>query len=405
MKAKGSKVFDVTIIGAGVIGAAIARELSKYNLKVAIVEANIQVAEETSAGNSGVIHGGFDPTPGTLHAKFNILGRKIYEKEWFKELDFPHAKVDSLVLAFDDSEEEEIKKLYEQGLTNGLTANELQILNQEQCLQLEPNLNPEVIAALLCTSSHIVDPVALTNSLVENAILNGATIFLGSKVQSIDSTSDAFVIEAFNYHHQTDIYHSRFIVNAAGHYADVIADMIDDRDFSLKARRGQYRILEKTERHTINNHILFMAPTIHGKGVIVAPMLDGHLLVGPTAEEGVAKEDTRLVTVEKFEEIGTIGRKIIPSLRMEKTCGVMSGSRSICVETEDFVIRPSSKDRRFIHVAGISSPGLSAAPAIARQVISFIKAQTKLVAKADFIRKQPIVVPNRGEALRSVFQA
>ena len=363
------------------------------------------MAEETSAGNSGVIHGGFDPTPGTLHAKLNVSGRKIYEKEWFKELDFPRAKVDSLVLAFDDSEEEEIRNLYEQGLTNGLTPNELQILNREQCLQLEPNLNPEVIAALLCTSSHIVDPVALTNSLVENAVLNGAAIFLGSKVQSIDNTSDAFVIEALNYHLKTDIYHSRFIVNAAGHYADDIADMIGDRDFSLKARRGQYRILEKTERHTINNHILFMAPTIHGKGVIVAPMLDGHVLVGPTAEEGIAKEDTRLVTIEKFAEIGIIGKKIIPSLRIEKTCGVMSGSRSICVETDDFVIRPASKDRRFIHVAGISSPGLSAAPAIARQVISFIKAQTKLVAKVDFVKKQPITVPNRGEALRTVFES
>ena len=238
----------------------------------------------------------------------NVLGRKIYEKEWFKELDFPHAKVDSLVLAFDDSEEEEIRNLYEQGLTNGLTPDELQILGREQCLQLEPNLNPEIIAALLCTSSHIVDPVALTNCLVENAVSNGATIFLGSRVQSIDSSAETFAIKALNYHLQTDTYHSRFIVNAAGHYADHIADMVNDRDFSLKARRGQYRILEKTERHTINNHILFMAPTIHGKGVIVAPMLDGHLLVGPTAEEGIAKEDTRLVTIEKFAEIGVIGR-------------------------------------------------------------------------------------------------
>ncbi len=405
MKAKGLSVFDVTIIGAGVIGAAIGRELSKYKLNIAIVEANIQVAEETSAGNSGVIHGGFDPTPGTLHAKLNVLGRKIYEKEWFKELDFPHAKVDSLVLAFDDSEEEEIRNLYEQGLTNGLTPDELRILSREQCLQLEPNLNPEIIAALLCTSSHIVDPVALTNCLVENAVSNGATIFLGSRVQSIDSSAETFAIKALNYHLQTDTYHSRFIVNAAGHYADDIADMVNDRDFSLKARRGQYRILEKTERHAINNHILFMAPTIHGKGVIVAPMLDGHLLVGPTAEEGIAKEDTRLVTIEKFAEIGVIGKRIIPSLRIEKTCGVMSGSRSICVETDDFLIRPASKDRRFIHVAGISSPGLSAAPAIARQVISFIKAQTKLVAKIDFVRKQPITVPNRGEALRTVFEA
>jgi glycerol-3-phosphate dehydrogenase len=127
-------------------------------------------------------------------------------------------------------------------------------------------------------------------------------------------------------------------------------------------------------------------------------MLDGHLLVGPTAEEGIAKEDTRLVTVEKFDEIGIIGKKIIPSLRLEKTCSVISGSRSICVETDDFVIAPSSKDERFINVAGISSPGLSAAPAIARQVISFINAQTKLAKKAKFIKKQAEGAPMLTEA-------
>jgi glycerol-3-phosphate dehydrogenase len=209
-------------------------------------------------------------------------------KEWFKELDFPR-KVDSLVLAFDDSEEEEIRKLYEQGLTNGLTPSELQILNREQCLQLEPNLNPEVIAALLCTCSHIVDPVALTNSLVENAVLNGAKIFLGSKVQKIDNTPDAFVIEALNYHNQTDIYHSRFVVNAAGHYADVIADMIDGRDFSLKARRGQYRILEKTE--SIQSIIIFY---LWRRPFTVKEYCGAYagrsLLVGPTAEEALPKK-------------------------------------------------------------------------------------------------------------------
>ena len=130
-----------------------------------------------------------------------------------------------------------------------------------------------------------------------------------------------------------------------------------------------------------------MVPTIHGKGVIVAPMLDGHLLVGPTAEDGIEKEDTRLVTMDKFKEIGVIGKKIIPGLRMEKTCRVFSGSRPICVETDDFWIAPSSKDPRFINVAGISSPGLSAAPAIARQVVDLIKAQTELVEKAAFVKK------------------
>jgi len=385
MNTKGLPVFDVMIIGAGVIGAAIARELSKYRLQAAIFERNLQVAQETSAGNSGVIHGGFDPTPGTLGAKLNLLGRHIYENEWFNQLDFPRKKVDSLVLGFNDLEKHAIERLYNQGITNGLKKHELEILNREQCLNLEPNVNSEIIAALLCTSSHIVDPVRLTTKLVESAVLNGAHLFLGNKIESITKDPEIFLVKTINSYSKSESYGSRFIVNAAGHYADVIAQMIDDRDFSLKARRGQYRIIEKTERGIINDHILFMVPTIHGKGVIVAPMLDGHLLVGPTAEDGIAKEDTRLITVEQFEKIGVIGRKIIPNLRMERTCSVFSGSRPICVETDDFWIAASSKDQRFIHVAGISSPGLSAAPAIAREVVSLLKAQTELILKTDFL--------------------
>ena len=381
MNRKGLPVFDVIIIGAGVIGAAIARELSKYRLQAAIFERNLQVAQETSAGNSGVIHGGFDPSPGTLAAKLNLLGRHLYENEWFQQLDFPRKKVASLVLAFNDSETYEIERLYNQGITNGLKKDELEILNRQQCLNLEPNVNSQIKAALLCTSSHIIDPVCLTTKLVESAVVNGVQVYLGSKIESITKDAEMFLVKATNSHSQSASYGSRFIVNAAGHYGDTVAQMIDDRDFSLKARRGQYRIIEKTERGIINDHILFMAPTVHGKGVIVAPMLDGHLLVGPTAEEGIAKEETRLITLEQFEKIGVIGRKIIPNLRMERTCSVFSGSRPICVETNAFWIAASSKDQRFIHVAGISSPGLSAAPAIAREAVSLLKAQTEIVLK------------------------
>jgi glycerol-3-phosphate dehydrogenase len=391
-----AKPFDVVIVGAGVIGAAIARELSRYDLRIAIVERNVRVAQETSAGNSGVIHGGFDPTPGTVNAELNILGRKIYEEEWFKELSFPYQKVDSMVVAFDATEEEEIRNLYAQGLANGLAKSELKILNRQQCLALEPNLNPEVVGALLCTSSYIVDPVLLTTSLVANAVANGVKLFLGHEVRGIASGPKGFLLEAGPQDKGVE-FKAPFVINAAGHYADVIAEMIGDRSFTLMARRGQYRIIEKTERKVINDHILFMTPTIHGKGVIVAPMLDGHLLVGPTAENDIPREDTRLVTIEKFEEIGVIGRQIIPSLRMEKTCRVLSGSRSICVETDDFVIAPSEKNPRFINVAGISSPGLSAAPAIARRVIAFIKSQSKLAKKKHFIRKQAAFIPTIGD--------
>jgi glycerol-3-phosphate dehydrogenase len=393
MKVEEFQVFDVIVIGGGVIGAAIARELSKYNLQIAIVERNLRVAQETSAGNSGVIHGGFDPPPGTVNARLNILGRHLYENEWFKELNFPHRNLHSIVLAFNDVEKKELHKLYDQGITNGLKADELEILSLEQCLALEPNLNATVVAGLLCTSSHSVDPVTLTNKLVESALVNGAQLFLGNRVTRITKVGEEFCVETINHHSQGQDYRARFIVNAAGHYADVIAGMINDKDFSLRTRRGQYRILEKTERYMINDHILFMVPTIHGKGVIVAPMLDGHVLVGPSAEEGIAKEDTRLITMEKFEEVATIAKKIIPGLRTEKTCFVFSGSRSICVETDDFWIAASSKDKRFIHVAGIASPGLSSAPAVAQEAVALIMAQTGMTKKANFVQDRETAMP------------
>ena len=393
MKVDEFPVFDVIVIGGGVIGAAIARELSKYNLQIAIVERNLRVAQETSAGNSGVIHGGFDPTPGTVNARLNLLGRQLYEDEWFKELNFPHRKCHSMVLAFNDLEKKELHKLYDQGIANGLRADELEILSGEQCLALEPNLNAKIVAGLLCTSSHSVDPVTLTNKLVESALVNGARLFLGNRVTSITKVAEEFWVETINHHAQVKNYRATFIINAAGHYADVMAGMINDKDFSLRTRRGQYRVIEKTERYMINDHILFMVPTIHGKGVIVAPMLDGHVLVGPTAEEGIAKEDTRLITMEKFEEVATIAKKIIPGLRTERTCFVFSGSRSICVETDDFWIAASSKDKRFINVAGIASPGLSSAPAVAHEAVALMKAQTEMTRRANFVRDRETVMP------------
>jgi glycerol-3-phosphate dehydrogenase len=393
MKVEEFPAFDVIIIGGGVIGAAIAREFSKYDLQIAIIESNLRVAQETSAGNSGVIHGGFDPTPGTVNARLNLLGRHIYEDEWFKELSFPHKKVDSLVLAFNDVEKKELGKLYDQGIANGLKADEMEILSREQCLALEPNLNAKVEAALLCKSSYSVDPVSLTNKLMESALLNGARLFLGNRVTSITKVAEEFSVETINHHSQVRNYRATFIINAGGHYADVIAGMINDKDFSLRTRRGQYRVLEKSERHMINDHILFMVPTIHGKGVIVAPMLDGHVLVGPTAEEGVAKEDTRLINIDKFDEVAIIAKKIIPGLRTERTCFVFSGSRSICVETDDFWIAASSKDKRFINVAGIASPGLSSAPAVAHEAVALIRAQREMTKKANFVQDRETVMP------------
>ncbi|WP_308149582.1 MULTISPECIES: type 2 glycerol-3-phosphate oxidase [unclassified Spiroplasma] len=364
--------FDVITIGAGVIGVAISDELAKNKYKVAILERNPRVAQETSEGNSGIIHGGFDPTPGKLNATLNLQGRKIYEKSWFKELDFPWTKIDSLVLAFNKEEMSEVGKLYKRGLTNGVSENELKVLTKEQVMKLEPNVNSNIVGALLCTASYVVDPVLLTQSLVKRALKYKAQLFLNHEVISIKSLTSGFKISCRTNNKELS-FTCQYVINAAGHYADEMANMIDCHDFTLKTRRGQYCILEKTERNIINNHVLFMVPTIHGKGVIVAPMTDGHILVGPTAIDNVAKNETRIITVDDIKYINKIGLRLIPSLKMNKTCKVISGSRPISVETDDFVIASASNNKNFINVTGIKSPGLSAAPAIALLVAELLK--------------------------------
>jgi len=377
---KGKKLmsfdFDVVIIGAGVTGCAIADELAKRKVKVAVLERNLQVAQETSEGNSGIIHGGFDPTPGKLNATLNIEGNKLFQETWFKELDFPWKKVDSLVLAMKKTEMLTIQTLYNRGLTNGVNPNNLKILTKAETLALEPNVNPTIQGALLCTTSYIVDPVLLTHSLIKRAIKHDAKLLLNHEVIKITALNHGFNITAIN-NNQSITITSNFVINAAGHYADVIANMINCHDFTLKARRGQYCILAKSETKMLNNHILFMAPRVYGKGIIVAPLTNGHILVGPTAVENVAKTETRLITIKDIKLIQKIGLKIIPNLKVDHIAKVFSGSRSICNETDDFFINRAKNNANFINVAGIKSPGLSSAPAVALKVADMIKKTIK----------------------------
>ncbi|ASZ09384.1 FAD-dependent oxidoreductase [Mesoplasma chauliocola] len=384
------KKYDICIIGAGLIGSSIARELAKYNKKIVVLESNLKVGMETTTGNSGLVHGGFDPTPGKLNAKLNVLGKKRYE-DWIKEMEFPYLRIDSLIVGFDDLDLQHINMLYQRGLTNGLDPKEMKILNKEQVLKKEPNISQEVKAALLCNSSIAVDPVALTETLMKNAIKNGVELKLNSKVISIKKDKNIYQIKTAN----NDLIKSTIVINVAGHYADVISKMAGHDEFDLVTKRGEYRILEKTEFGIVNS-VVFMVPTIHGKGVIVAPTLDGHVLVGPTSEDFVPKNETRLITKEKYDLIGDIGKKIIPSINMNKTCMSISGSRPIEPKTDDFWIKPSKKDEFFINVAGMKSPGLSSAPAIADLVIHLVKNKMKLEInnKWDPNEKNPLIYKN-----------
>ena len=356
-------MFDLTIIGGGIIGSIIAYRLSRYNLKILLLEKNPVFADETTKGNSGVVHGGFDPDPHKAEAKLNVLGNKIWRNEIFKDIDFPRAQVDSLIIAFNDEELEHVKMLYERGLTNGVLASDMKILSREELLNKEPNLSTDVKGALLCTTSWAIDPVQATLAFLAIAEKNNVVLKKNSNVTDILSVDDGFEVTV---NHSEKI-QTRYVINAAGHFADEIAKLAGYPDFKQTTRRGEYRVLDRTQSGIVNS-ICFMVPTIHGKGVIVAPMLDGHVLVGPTAEEGVAKDDTRLVTKEKLEYISAIGKKIVPSIDMSKTVMTFAGSRPIDIKTNDFVIQFAKDNNHFLNVAGMQSPAIASAPAIALYV-------------------------------------
>ncbi|MGL5592161.1 MAG: type 2 glycerol-3-phosphate oxidase [Metamycoplasmataceae bacterium] len=388
------KIFDVAIIGGGIIGGVISYELSKYKLDQVVFEKNPILADETTRANSGAIHGGFDPESEKLEARLNVLGNKLWSTKIFKDLEFPKVKIDSLVVAFNKEEEKHLQMLYDRGLVNKVPKEALEIISHEEIIKREPHINPKVTKALVCSSSWAIDPVAATKAFFGVSENNGTTIMRNSNVTAIkyienkkDENKNHFEITINN----KDKYYAKNIINAAGHYADTIAEIAGYPDFKQKTRRGEYIILSRSERNKINS-IIFMVPTIHGKGVIVAPMLDGNVLVGPTAEENVPKTDTRVVTREKFDFIKKIGSNLVPGLNFEEVVMTIAGSRPIDIETNDFVIRYAKDNNKFINAAGMQSPAIASAPAIAIEVADLLKKNgTKLVKNPSFKGKYKVM--------------
>ncbi len=379
--------YDVVIIGGGIIGGSIAYELSQYKLKTLVLERNPLFADETSKGNSGAIHGGFDPDPGKVEAELNVKGNELWRTKIFKDLKFPFVQADSLIIAFTDEEMEHVNMLYKRGITNKVPKEFMKVLTKEEVLKKEPNLNPELKGALLCTSSWAIEPVKATLAFMGAAQQNGTELRKNSTVTSIKKVGELFEITI----NGKEKIKTKNIVNAAGHYADKIAKMANLGDFKQTTRRGEYRILSRNTKVKVSS-ICFMVPTIHGKGVIVAPMLDGRTMVGPTAEEGVPKEETRFVTRKQYEHIGNIGTKLVPNLELEKTEIILAGSRPIDVETNDFVIRYAKGDNNFINAAGMQSPAIASAPAISIKIANLLKENgTKLIKDEKYNPKYEII--------------
>ena len=357
-------LYDVTVIGAGVIGTSIARELSKYKLKTLIIEKNAEVCQGTTKANSAIVHGGYDAHEGSLKAKLNVWGNSLYS-ELSKELEFSFERIGSLVVAFTDDEIKSLKSVYQRGINNGVLG--LKIIDGNRARAIEPGLSAEVVGALYCSSAGIVCPFNLTFALIENAIENGVELLTNNEVKDIEILDDRFKLMVEG----NEIF-TRYIINAAGLYSDKIAQMIGDNEFKIMPRKGEYRILDRNVGDSVKR-VIFQVPTKSGKGILVAPTVHGNIIVGPTADYVNDVEDTTTTSIG-IKKIDELAKKSLPNIELEQNIRVFSGVRASC-EKKDFMIYPSRQANHFINVGAIDSPGIASAPAIAKYVIGLLKEQ------------------------------
>lgn len=372
-----NKNYDVVIVGGGVAGCCLARELSKYKAKILVLEAGLDVAPLTSRANSGIVHAGYDPKPGSLKAKYNVWGSKVYPK-WASELGFQYKRNGAFVVAFDKHDMDTVHMLYERGIENGVE--NLEILNKDQALKLEPNLNPNIEGALYIPTSGICDPYQVAYRSAENAINNGAKVKLKTKVTTIKinkSQNYNFNITCEN----GEEYNAKCIVNAAGVYADEINNMVSSDKIKINPKRGEYCLFDTTYGDYFTNTI-FQCPTKAGKGILVAPTVHGNLFIGPTSEP-IKNKDDLSTTVKGLKYTQQQARKSWPDLDMRGLITNFSGVRA-CGDTGDFIIGEAKDVQNFWNIAGFESPGLTSAPAVAEDISKKIADKLNLSENKNF---------------------
>jgi glycerol-3-phosphate dehydrogenase len=355
-------MYDVAIIGAGVIGASIFRELTKFNLKVAILDKENDVAMGTTKANSAIIHAGYDPEHGSLMAKYNVIGNEMFD-DLCKELCVTFIRNGSLVIAFNEDDMKVVKHLYENGIRNNIK--ELKIISKEEVLELEPNITDKVVGALYAPTGGIVGPFEYTIALVENGVENGGEVKLNAEVASI-TKDGVFTIKLKD---DKEI-KSKYVINAAGVYADKIHNMICEESFKITPIRGEYYVLDKDEGKSFT-HTIFQCPSKVGKGVLVTPTVHGNLIVGPNAQE-IDDKDSVKNTSEALEFIRKTAIRTTDKINFRSSIRNFAGLRAEA-DIGDFIIEENDKVKGFIDVSGMKSPGLSAAPAIAIEVVEILK--------------------------------
>ncbi len=378
-------MYDIIIVGAGVIGCAVARELSKYNARILVIEKNEDVCAGTSKANSAIVHSGYDAKNGTLKARFNVEGNRMMEAVC-RELDVPFKRIGSLTVCTDADRIGELDHLRERGERNGVEG--LCVLSREELLEIEPNIGDEVVAALSAPTAGIVCPFKLTIAYAENAAVNGAEFLFDTKVKNIFSENGIWHIVTDN-----EEYTAAAVVNAAGVYSDVFNNMVSEKKLHITPRRGDYILLDRAAEGHVK-HTVFQLPTAYGKGVLVTPTVHGNTIIGPSAIDIDDRESTA-TTAEGIDSVIARSALSVKNLPIRQVITSFAGLRAHG-DRHDFVLGEAEDAENFFNCAAIESPGLSAAPAIGVYIAGLIREKLELSEKESFIaERRDILDPSK----------
>lgn len=359
-----NEVYDVAIVGAGVSGAAIARRLSIYNIRIALLEKETDVSFGTSKANSGIIHGGFHHESDHLKTRLEVQGNLMFD-QLQRELHFPFSRCGIVVAAMNEEEMKTVQHLYDRGRRNGAIG--IELCSRERILDLEPKLTSDVVGGLYAPGGGIIEPYRFVFALVESAEENGVEIITDFQVSGAERNGNGL-------YHIRDAegrsIQARYVINAAGLYADTVSRVFDAEEYEIIPRKGEYYLLDRMTK-ACPSKVLFPVPNAVSKGMLVIPTVEGTVLVGPTAEE-VREKDDLSTTSNKLKQIFDSARQMIPKVSTKDVITAFSGLRP-ALPDGDFYIEASRKVPNFIHVAGIQSPGLTAAPAIGEYVKDILK--------------------------------
>jgi glycerol-3-phosphate dehydrogenase len=354
--------YDVIVIGGGVVGCLTARALSRYQLRVLLLERGADVCSGTSKANTAIIHAGYDAKPGSLKARLNVAGNRMYA-QLCEELGVLSERHGTYVVAMADEELRTLEELRERGKQNGVPG--LSIISGSRMLQAEPLLNPQARAALYAETGGIVDPFMMTIAAAENAVTNGVTVMLETEVTDLERQDGRIS----GVRTDSGVFSSRFVVNACGVYADTIMAQAGLTGFRIKPRKGEYYVFDREKSRV--RQVLFPCPTPVSKGIVVTPTSHGNTLIGPNAEDTESRDDI-VVTKQGLDEVFSGAQRLVPSLDKRDVIAVFAGLRA-AGSSGDFWIDAPAEAPGLVNVAGIESPGFTAAPAIAEYVVDLLR--------------------------------